>query len=226
MEAKLKPLKVPDLKQILTKANLSVTAKATRAVLVSKIIASSAAIEAYNELYPSEPAANDDLLAPPEDLDWTPDEVPSSKVEETTKADVSKPTTSKAPISVPTPAPEVTEPPKDTTTATAAPSVGDSQLEIELEKRKQRAARFGIPLVEPKSKSPTAAKKTMGENTDKLGARAERFGLKNAENDKASTTRSTSPGSKRKRTSAPVAEIDPEEAERRRKRAERFGIKT
>lgn len=62
MDAKLKALKVVDLKQILAKANVSVPAKATKADLISRIQASKPALDAYASIYPQ-----DDLLAPPEE---------------------------------------------------------------------------------------------------------------------------------------------------------------
>ncbi|KAE9401564.1 hypothetical protein BT96DRAFT_817734 [Gymnopus androsaceus JB14] len=202
MDAKLKSLKVVDLKQILSKAGVSAPAKANKSDLISKILASQEAIDAYNAQYPSE-TPNDDLLAPPEDLDWNADEVPSSKVEEPAK-----------PAAEP-PQPTI-EPEKAADTTESATTTEDA----ELEKRRQRAARFGIPLVESKPKrTPAAAKKTAppNDNPDKLKARADRFGTKSP------AAGETSPGSKRKRASLPAVEVDPEELERRRKRAERFG---
>ncbi|KAJ3823919.1 hypothetical protein F5878DRAFT_725244 [Lentinula raphanica] len=246
MEAKLKSLKVVDLKQILTKANVSLGGKANKADLVAKIISTPAAVNAYNDLYPSaEPAtaAHDDLLAPPEDLDWTVDEVPSSKVDELSPEPATKasaPSTAepaKTSASDPAPAPS-SEPVKNGST-TQSTDATSATVDVELEKRRQRAARFGIPLVEPKSKakpkqsSTTASKKT--EKTESqsnedalLQARAKRFGINKQANGKASSGKDnqTSPGTKRKRAAAaPVADVDPEEAERRRKRAERFGLK-
>lgn len=62
MDAKLKLLKVVDLKAVLAKAQVQVPAKANKSDLIAKIIASKSAIDVYNSLYPS-----DDLLAPPEE---------------------------------------------------------------------------------------------------------------------------------------------------------------
>lgn len=61
MDAKLKSLKVVDLKQILSKAGVSAPAKANKSDLISKILASQEAIDAYNAQYPSE-TPNDDLV--------------------------------------------------------------------------------------------------------------------------------------------------------------------
>ncbi|KAJ3749110.1 hypothetical protein DFH05DRAFT_1475518 [Lentinula detonsa] len=236
MEAKLKSLKVVDLKQILTKANVAPAGKANKADLIAKIIASPAAVDAFNAIYPSAepaPAANDDLLAPPEDLDWTVEEVPPSKSDDiapdpTTKTPAEP---AKASASEPTP---TSEPSKASTTTESTLNTVDADLE----KRKQRAARFGIPLVEPKTKNKSKQLSVTAKKTDtpatqpsvdaaKLQGRAQRFGLKTGATAKALSGKDnqTSPDSKRKRSAVPAADVDPEEAERRRKRAERFGLK-
>ncbi|KAJ4498321.1 hypothetical protein C8R41DRAFT_938645 [Lentinula lateritia] len=237
MEAKLKSLKVVDLKQILTRASAVPAGKANKADLIAKIIATPAAVDAFNALHPSKPAppSHDDLLAPPEDLDWTVDEVPPSKLVEA----ASEPTTetpaslaaepATAPISAQDTAPE----PQVSHTAESASHPADA----ELEKRKQRAARFGIPLVETKTRQrlATAIKTNVtttqpSDDAEKIKARAERFGLKIAANGKTgpSEDNQSSPGSKRKRGAVappPEGEVDLEEVERRQKRAERFGLK-
>jgi hypothetical protein len=114
----------------------------------------------------------------------------------------------------------------------------------ELEKRKARAARFGIALVEsskPKTKSAPvlalkAAKATEVSPTcfptqpcddalqlqdpGKLRARTERFGAGKLEQTGATTVAAVS---SKKRDAAVLEEVDLDEQERRRKRAERFG---
>ncbi|KAJ7072488.1 hypothetical protein C8F01DRAFT_1243539 [Mycena amicta] len=190
MEAKLKSLKVAELKDLLKGQTLP--AKANKVDLIARIIASKEATDAYNAKY----APKDDLLAPPEDLDWDADQVaaPETAAEPPVKTCLPqlKPALNNEPE--PAPAPVVSPP----------PAVEDA----ELEKRKKRAERFGIPLVEvrqPVAKQPKKAPTKTGEVAEeKLTARAARFGT----------------GQKR---SAPVVEeVDAEEAERRRKRAERF----
>ncbi|KAJ3868563.1 hypothetical protein EV359DRAFT_32064 [Lentinula novae-zelandiae] len=241
MEAKLKSLKVVDLKQILTRASAVPAGKANKADLIAKIIATPAAVDAFNALHPSKPAppSHDDLLAPPEEyelplfnaahppdfpleisLDWTVDEVPPSKLVEA----ASEPTTE-------TPASLAAEPVSHTAESASHP------VDAELEKRKQRAARFGIPLVETKTRQrlATAIKTNVtttqpSDDAEKIKARAERFGLKIAANGKTGPSKDnqSSPGSKRKRGAVappPEGEVDLEEVERRQKRAERFGLK-
>ncbi|KAJ4468213.1 hypothetical protein J3R30DRAFT_3715142 [Lentinula aciculospora] len=238
MEAKLKSLKVVDLKQILTKGNVTLSGKANKADLIARIVASPVAIDAFNTLYPSEPAltAHDDLLAPPEDLDWTVDEVSLPKIDEPATEPITK-------ASVPSPAEPTTTPASGLQLASTSnessktdftPESVSNTADFELAKRKRRAARFGIPLVVHKAKTKSTTAKNADvpahpiENVDKIKARAERFGLKTEANGKVSSVKDTqtSPGSKRKRdAAAPLAEVevDPEELERRRKRAERFG---
>jgi len=241
MEAKLKTLKVADLKEICTRANVPTTTRLTKADLVTKILASQPAINAYNAKYqqngsaapsskPAEPSAHDDLLAPPEEVDWTLED-PSPSVPVPTAASSppkANTTTNPAP---PTKPQSKAVPPKATpdaseTSKASAPAPAAS-VDDELEKRKARAARFGIALVEPskpKTKStsapaPKAAKTT--DDPEKLKTRAQRFGTGQGEQKEGAKVQAV--GNK-KRGAAVVEEVDPEEQERRRKRAERFGI--
>ncbi|KAJ6557176.1 hypothetical protein B0H10DRAFT_2240868 [Mycena sp. CBHHK59/15] len=209
MEAKLKTLKVVDLRDILAKAHEQPPQKATKADLVARILASPAAAAVYNAKF----APKDDLLAPPEDLDWDVDQpvapveqpIPASKpaskpvstpASKPAANPASKPAVAPAPAPAPTPAAPMAEP---------APAASSADADAELEKRRKRAERFGVPLLEsrpPQPKKTPVAKQP--DNPEKLNARAARS------------------GSAQKRA-APVEEVDPEEQERRRKRAERFG---
>jgi SAP domain-containing ribonucleoprotein len=114
--------------------------------------------------------------------------------------------------------------------------ISEEDEDEELKKRKQRAQRFGIALVEPTKPpakvAPAANSKqivevfiscfdgynpvlTFPQDPEKLNERAKRFGTGRGK----SPTATAATGQKR---TAP-AEVDPEEAERRRRRAERFG---
>ncbi|KAJ7713952.1 hypothetical protein DFH07DRAFT_1068637 [Mycena maculata] len=196
MEAKLKTLKVVDLKDILAKAQQQPPQKATKPDLIARILASKEATLVYNAKY----APKDDLLAPPEDLDWDVDQVnaPETPVEQPKSTSVPTPAKSDPPVAA-------TDSTPTAVTPAAAPAPAPVSDDVEAEKRRKRAERFGIPVVEPK---PTIAKKATAATTkqpdapEKLDARAARFGTKRA---------------------APVEEVDAEEQERRKKRAERFG---
>jgi SAP domain-containing ribonucleoprotein len=70
-EAKLKSLKVVDLKDILSKASVSVPAKANKQDLIARILASPPALEVYNKQQnpnaatsapPNSATATDDLV--------------------------------------------------------------------------------------------------------------------------------------------------------------------
>ena len=99
--------------------------------------------------------------------------------------------------------------------------------------RLKRAARFGIPVVVPSAVAENKAERTEGkggggkkdkkgkggggglseEDKARIAARADRFGT------------STAPaGGEKKRPAVEVAPVDPEEEERRKKRAARFGL--
>ncbi|PBK72535.1 hypothetical protein ARMSODRAFT_763085 [Armillaria solidipes] len=91
-------------------------------------------------------------------------------------------------------------------------------VDPELEKRKLRAARFGIPLVESKPDRKNASRRKLPDDSEKIKSRAARFGI--------TTKPTTSPPSKRKATATVTEEVDAEELARRQKRAERFGPKS
>ncbi|KDR75424.1 hypothetical protein GALMADRAFT_555276 [Galerina marginata CBS 339.88] len=197
MDAKLKALKVVDLKQILAKAHVVVPAKATKNDLIARIQASKPALDVYAALYPQ-----DDLLAPPEEVDWNVDQLDSPPQEK------HKPAPSTSDPAPPPPAPAATPAAPIPVSAPTAAAADD-----ELEKKRQRAARFGIPFVEPQQKR--AKPIVPGVDPKKLEERAARFGIP--------AVPPTATNGK-KRAAPHAAEVDPEELERRKKRAERFGL--
>lgn len=212
MEAKLKALKVVDLRAILTKADRSAPAKANKQELISRILASEKAISVYN----SEHGPPDDLLAPPEDLDWNPDEVTekSGETHSSTKPDSN--------AQAPKPPSKVADlPPAETATATAtAPApASPTQLSPEEEKRRKRAERFGIPVVQPQTNKPAAQPPV---DSERLKARAARFGIQTDDTGKRLDTAQ----SDRKRASPATEQVDAEELERRKKRAARFNTQS
>ncbi|KAJ6475214.1 hypothetical protein C8R47DRAFT_1220690 [Mycena vitilis] len=201
MEGKLKTLKVADLKDILAKAAQPPPPKATKPDLIARIIASREATDVYNAKY----GPKDDLLAPPEDLDWDVDQVNPTETAPEPPAQPAKPAATPTPAAAPTPAEP--EPAPAPAPAVDAPPAA-VETDIEAEKRRKRAERFGMPVVAPTAKKTAvpaaAATKKQPDAPEKLNARAARFGSL-------------------KRPAPAVEEVDAEEQERRRKRAERFG---
>ncbi|KAF8920011.1 hypothetical protein CPB85DRAFT_1276390, partial [Mucidula mucida] len=199
MDAKLKVLKVADLKAILAAAGVPLPSKANKADLIAAIIASDPALEAYHALHGSEHSE------------------PVTKPE--AKAPVAKPV-SKPPSKEPVteqPAAEPEPPAAVSAPSTVAEPSADS-LDSEEAKRKIRAERFGIPLVDPSSvlkptpKRRRGAAAAAGDDPEKIQKRGEKFG---------NTQKAESNAAKRKQ---PVEEVvDEEELARRKKRVERFG---
>ncbi|TFK44608.1 hypothetical protein BDQ12DRAFT_717744 [Crucibulum laeve] len=220
MESKLKALKVVDLKNILATAGVAVPAKATKPDLITRILASQPALDAYDALYPSrnsQHAATVPISQPAKQP--APPPAPSPK-----------PPPSAAKQLPPAPQADYVPAPASESTDSSAPPQDDAPTDPELEKRRQRAARFGIPIVEP-TKQPTAkqsrakdiarngapnpVKTPIIDDPEKLQARAARFGIEA----KAAAAPKTS-----QKRAAPVEQVDAEEQERRKKRAERFGL--
>ncbi|KAF9050984.1 hypothetical protein BDZ89DRAFT_1153915 [Hymenopellis radicata] len=213
MDAKLKALKVADLKAILAAAGVPLPSKANKADLIAAIIASEPALEAYHALHGSE---------------HSEPVTKAEAVKELSKPPVAKPVSekskspAKAPVKEqPAPAAPVTA---TTQAAVSAPSTvaepSSDSLDSEEAKRKMRAERFGIPLVDPSSiiKSPPKRKRvapTTGDDAEKIQKRGEKFGT---------TQQATSLQKAAAKRKQPVEEVvDDEELARRKKRAERFG---
>ncbi|KAL5507605.1 hypothetical protein ACEPAH_7061 [Sanghuangporus vaninii] len=175
MESKLKALKVVELKDLLTRAEIPIPAKANKPDLIAKIIDSPAALDVFDEIHGggsvrpsgantpkpsvgqdvdvemSKPAAKpqekSDILAPPEPFDWSAgaDAATDASTKPTPKPLT---TTSVKPSSKREPAPtQIAETTTEETPKADAPVVEEDE---EIKKRRARAERFGIPLVTPK----------------------------------------------------------------------------
>jgi SAP domain-containing ribonucleoprotein len=172
MESKLKALKVADLKAVLTQAGLDTNGK--KQDLISRIIDNKTAREIVEPPTTIPPQPHGDTASDP-----TPPsvatQVTACVATETEPAQVGLHSTNNLQTS------------------------SDVGTDDDLEKRRKRAERFGIPLIE----SSQLSAETVGLNNsaDKLKERAERFGTGSGDM------------------------MDAEEIERRRKRAERFGTK-
>jgi len=210
-------LKVAELKEELGKRSLPVSGK--KEELVARLLESEGK---------SKSTANADLgdLAPPEDdYDW---DEPAAKI--TTKSETkaapapaSAPATSAAkPAAAPKQPLEAPKPSSETTAKSPPVAAGteatDEALAAELEKRKRRAERFGIPLADSVKALERAKRFGTTETTldeSKKQARGKRFGnqvwTKNV------------PSEETKAPGKGKVLDDPAEAEKARKRAERFG---
>ncbi|CAE6539777.1 hypothetical protein RSOLAG22IIIB_13108 [Rhizoctonia solani] len=197
MEAKLKALKVADLKEILSKSSTPIPSKANKADLIAKILATPealklaggestpAAVEAPVEV-PAKPV-DDDLLAPPDEFDWDG----TSAKPDTGASTEAKPAESVPAVESATTTTEPAAPTEDNATKPAegdasTPAEGQSKAEEgatkpvdeELERRKARAARFGIPFVDnPVSTKGAGGRgrggKKGGEDKDKPASKTE-----------------------------------------------------
>ncbi|KZV68588.1 hypothetical protein PENSPDRAFT_653084 [Peniophora sp. CONT] len=213
MESKLKSLKVAELKELLAGVNITTPNRATKADLISKVLESQAAQDAYMTKYepnsapaapaatapepaaPVEPEAEAELDADPEPTDATP----------TADADAAtKQTTATPADTAPAAAPE---PAEDAAAALAA--------------RKARAERFGIPFVE----DPAAV--LADTKSDRRGGRGARRGARGggilppperpAKSDKPAAA-------KESKGKGGIEGKVPEDGEKLKTRAERFGI--
>ncbi|KAI0058065.1 hypothetical protein BV25DRAFT_1919599 [Artomyces pyxidatus] len=238
MDAKLH---VADLKDVLARAHVAAPARATKADLVAKILASPDALAAYSHKYSPPPQV--DVPAPPV-VSSTPNEPQVAQA----------PTPAPVTVSAPAPAPAAPSSPPKPTVAQSAPTAADTPaptapVDDEAQKRAARAARFGIPLVEQKPKvslatapplgtkapkapkpkpaaaaSPAAKAKpvaTTPDDPERLKARAQRFNTQPKPAAATPAEKGTSPN--RKRPVPAAEEVDAAELERRRKRQERFG---
>jgi SAP domain-containing ribonucleoprotein len=189
--------KVTELKELLTARSLPVSGK--KEDLVARL----------SDYDASNVSGADDLgdLAPPEeDYDW---DTPATKA-------------------APAPAPETAAPPAPTaeksTAPTTVPDTTDA-LALELEKRKKRAERFGIPVSDAVKVVERAQRfgltKPVTDDSKKV-ARGKKFGNQTWKTDEKETSKPPPPV---KKPTEPVKKIldDPVEAEKAKKRAERFG---
>ncbi|OCH93129.1 hypothetical protein OBBRIDRAFT_832904 [Obba rivulosa] len=243
MDSKLHALKVVDLKDLLQKAAVPIPSKANKQDLINKVLESPAALDLYNAGFakdpspPKKPASS----AKPEPTEAPAEDAKVTNGNDTPAPSPPRPVSSPSrPVSAAKPATSTSEPSADAPQPSAPAS---SAEDAELEKRKARAARFGIPLVEvpPPKAAPAKKEKASAKNaslatappedTQKLSARAARFGIEvKAREAKAvppakvpaAATNGNGNGKKR---SAPATEtVDAEELQRRQKRAERFGL--
>jgi len=239
-------LKVTDLKDLLSARSLPVSGK--KEELIARLTESDAATPTADDL--------GDLAPPEEDYDW---DTPATKtylpgmfdLNARTAETETKPAAAPAaaPSSAPKQSVETPNPTAATTTAnsppapapTTAPTAADTTdadaaLAAELEKRKRRAERFGIPLEESAKALERARKFGIQPNTAttenaKKAARGKKFGNQvwtNNGNAKNEETKKPVEPKKAAETKAPAPAKktvleDPVEAEKAKKRLERFG---
>ncbi|WFD36419.1 hypothetical protein MCUN1_003298 [Malassezia cuniculi] len=203
MESKLQSLRVPELKELLQKADLATTGN--KPDLIKRLLENPSAIESL-----SEPEA-----APPAESS-TADEA-AQQAPAASAAPAEAPAASEA-AAAPAPAAETSAPTDDG--ASAADERKRTQLE-ELQKRKARALRFGEPVDDIERKIQRIERFGL-EDKDAVGIQkidAELRGAKRGHDAKDERQ------AKAPKPAAPAkAEISEEELAARRRRAERFGL--
>ncbi|TRM69650.1 hypothetical protein BD626DRAFT_474870 [Schizophyllum amplum] len=231
MDAKLKSLKVADLRELLTTAGEPAPSKANKQDLISRVAASSAALAAYRAKYEA-PAKGEAPEGQEEDelVDYTDEIVPTAtQTLPTLAAAAADVTPSSAPAeqtlaSVPSGASDST-PAAPSTSAPVDPSVpydwrNDPAVQEneddppELKARKARCRRFNMPLVDPSTVAQSQRKGRRGQ-----GAKVE---TTKPQGGASAVTASANPKPVANGKPAAVLPDDAKKLEERRKRFERL----
>jgi len=224
-------LKVAELKDLLTSRSLPVSGK--KEELVARLVESDKGQPVVDDL--------GDLAPPEEEYDW---DAPATKTYCSGSTQLT--TSSAKPEAKPAPVPSAPSAPTKPQTATPATFLEDPKpsvettaqsppiasttdtadaLAIELEKRKRRAERFGIPLADG-AKAIERAKRFGGPTSTTEEAKKEARGRKFGNQAWTKNGKNGNTAPKKEEKTKPVAKKisdDPTEAEKARKRAERFG---
>ncbi|WFD18533.1 hypothetical protein MCAP1_000737 [Malassezia caprae] len=202
MEAQLQSLKVPELKELLQAADLPVSGN--KADLIKRLLENPKATASLE-------SSTGDAPAPSE-----PTPAQSTEKNEATSETVTK---ESAPEAATQPAEKQGEQP-----ATSSEPTMEARTEAllaELEKRKARAVRFGQPYEELEKRITRIRKFGMeaedGEDTGRLDSELKKSRPKAAASQPPAKTAAPTPA-----PSEPA--VDAEELERRKRRAERFGL--
>jgi len=226
METKLKALKVAELKEILNKASVPFDAKTQKAGLIKKIQESQAALAIVSGDAGAE-TAEDDWLAPPEEVDWDEDLSKSKKVEAPKPVSAAKPVPAPAaaPAAALAPAPKhATSGVEDAAAAETSNFKADLEpltVDKEIERRKARAAKWGTEVTEPVVAKPAAALAASAKPAKPTKIVPAAPGAGDGERVKARQARF---GTSRESTKPIVTPaVDEAEARKRKTREERFG---
>jgi SAP domain-containing ribonucleoprotein len=172
----------------------------------------------------------DDLLPPEDEIDWDagdtqkrlPDESASTLTDSAAKPTEAKPAAPAATSPAPASKTSTEAPNPSETTNEPAPSADDAAAAaaLEFEKRKKRAERFGIPL----NDNAKALERAQRFGVAPKAPKAQLGGAQRPKNNRGGNqgVQTSKPAAA---TAAPKAKVvdDPVEAEKARKRAERFG---